>query len=362
MSSISPVSTSQINQICENPTFERYLKIVKRSDSAITEKVVEPQVAEPKTLCFVSTSEQIQAAIQGKASIIIAHDKLKLENLKLSENQALYSANNISAAMALILPLFDQKMALFPKGIHPMASVDPTAQIGKNVHIGAFAVVGPGAQIGDHAVVAAQTVVEKEAQIGAHTLLHSHVFIGTRCVLGKHCEIHPHSTVGSDGFGYVQGHDQRRHKIPQLGIVVLEDFVELGASCAIDRATLSETRIGEGTKFDNFCHVAHNCKIGRNNVFAAGFAIAGSSEVGDNCTVAGNVMVADHVKIGSGVLLGGKSGVTKDIPAPGAYTGYPLEPIRDGLKTTANLAHVTKMRKQILEIRKHLGLSDEEKS
>ncbi len=360
MPSISPVLATQIIQICENPQFAQFLKIVKRADDSHSDQVCEPQLAKKNCLCFVSTKDQLGAALKGQASIVIALAKLEVDSIQFPNSVALFSAASISAAMVLILPLFDPKKSIFPVGIHPSASIDPSAKIGKAVHIGAFAVIGPKVQIGDYAIVAAQTVVEKSAQIGHHTLLHSHVFIGSRCIVGHHCEIHPHTSLGSDGFSYVQGPDQRRNKIPQLGIVVLEDFVEVGSQCAFDRATLGETRIGEGSKFDNLCHVAHNCRIGKNNVFAAGFAIAGSSEVGDNCTFAGGVLIADHVKVGSGIMVGGKAGITKDVSVPGAYTGYPLEPIKDGMKTIANLANLTKMRRQLHKITKLLGLKDED--
>ncbi len=362
MASKFQVSTSQINQISDNPAYASFIKILKRSDSAVCEKVCEPGSADSKSLCFVSTEAQLQAALSAKVSALVFLNQLKYEVDAQSSPPAVYSAASISAAMALILPLFDHKKSLFPPGIHPSASVDPTAILGKDVHIGACAVIGPLAQIGDGSVIAAQSIVEQSAQVGVHTILHSQVFIGARCQVGDRCEIHPHTTIGADGFGYVLSPDGKRNKIPQLGIAILENDVEIGAQCAVDRATLGETRIGQGSKFDNFCHVGHNCKIGKNNVFAAGFAIAGSSEVGDNCTIAGGVLVSDHVKIGNQIVLGGKSGVTKDISGPAAFTGYPLQPLKDGLKTTANLIHLTGMRKQIAQIRRHLGLTDEEKS
>jgi len=157
----------------------------------------------------------------------------------------------------------------------------------------------------------------------------------------------------------VKAHDQRQHKIPQLGIVVLEDFVEFGANCAVDRATLGETRIGEGTKFDNLCHVAHNCQIGRHSVYAAGFFVAGSSTIGDHFMVGGTTAVGDHLQISDNVTLGGRSVVTSDIPKAGAYAGYPLEPFAEARRTLVNLTYVTKMRKQLLQIQKHLGLKEE---
>jgi UDP-3-O-[3-hydroxymyristoyl] glucosamine N-acyltransferase len=359
MSPTSPVLAEKISEISLNPTFSRYLQIVKRSETAQAVRATEPQTATPESLCFVSTPDQLEMALKGQASILIASDKLSVPIDSLQAHQALFTTAAMSAAMALILPLFDKKEARFSPGIHPTAVVDPTAKLGQDVRIGPFVVVGAQVQIGDQCFIGSHTVVEVGATIGARTILHPHVVIGAHCQIGKFCEIHPHATIGSDGFGFVQGHDQRRHKIPQLGIVVIEDFVEMGSNCTVDRATLGETRIGEGSKFDNLCHIGHNNRIGKHNVFAAGFMIAGSSEIGDNCTVGGATVITDHVKIGNNVMLGGLSGVTKDITEAGAYTGYPLEPIKEGLKTIASLPQIKILRKQMAQVRKHLGLKEE---
>lgn len=360
LSKTIPVRASQILEICKNPTFERYLRFVQGADSSAAQKAVEPGNAGPDTLCFVSTKEDLQKVINAKASLIIALDKLPLTEAKLTNEQALFASPNISAAMSLVLPFFDKKVSRFHHGVHPAAIVDPTANLGPGVSIGAGAVIGAHVILGEGCIVGPQTVVERGAQVGAHTILHPQVFIGADCIVGNLCEIHPHTTIGADGFGFVQGHDQRRHKIPQIGIVVLEDRVEIGANCTVDRATLGETRIGEGTKLDNLCHVAHNCRIGKNCVFAGGFMIAGSSTIGDNVMIGGNTLVSDHVNVGSNIIIGGRAGVAKDLTEPGAYSGYPIEPMKDSMRTTANLIHLTSMRKQLAKIRKHLGITDEE--
>jgi UDP-3-O-[3-hydroxymyristoyl] glucosamine N-acyltransferase len=353
------VSAEKISEICSHTQFGSFLKLTKKVPGAQVNQAVEPSAAQPQSLCFISTEIHLEQALRGGASILIALEKLSIPDDALSENQALFRTPSIPAAMALILPFFDQKSRRFPEGIHPSASIASTASIGQSVRIGPFAVIGDHAIIEDGAWIGAHTVVETGAYVGTQSILHPHVFIGARCRIGKFCELHPHVTIGSDGFGYVQSPDLRRHKIPQIGVVVLEDFVEMGGNCVVDRATLGETRIGEGTKFDNLCHVAHNCKIGRHNVFAGGLFVAGSTEIGDNCMTGGTVVIADHVKVGNGITLGGRSAVTKDVLEPGAYTGYPLEPLKDGLKTIANLAQLTQMRKHIAQIRKHLGLKDD---
>lgn len=353
------ISEKKISEICLDPSFSSYLQIVKRSDQAKARQAVEPQHSRPESLVFVSTPEQLDQALAGNCSILIALDKLMPIKKELSSSLAVFTTPSISSAMALVLPLFDEKGSRFPEGIHPTAVIDPSAQIGKGVRIGAYAVIGAGVKIGNETVIAPHVVVENGAVIGSRSLMHSFVFIGAHCQIGSGTEIHPHTTVGADGFGFVQAPDKRRHKIPQLGIVVIGDFVEIGANCTIDRATLGETRIGEGSKLDNLCHIGHNSKIGKHNVFAGGFLMSGSCEIGDDCTFGGNVVLKDHVKIGHQVIIGGRSAVTKDIPSPGAYNGYPLESFKDSLRTLSNIPRITKMRKQISQIQKTLGLKDE---
>ena len=353
----NPLQGAQISAICQHPAYGSFLRILKQKDEAQAFRAVEPGKAEPNTLVFASTPEQLSQALKGRPSILVLLDKLTKQPIEF--DGALYATPSIPAAMALILPMLDPKKLRFHSGIHPTAVVDPTAQVGQNVSLGPYAVVGAFAVIGNNCLLGSHAVVEREAVIGEGTILHPHTFVGANCQLGKNCEIHPHVTIGADGFGFIQGPDQKRNKIPQLGTVVLEDSVEIGANCTIDRATLGETRIGAGSKFDNLCHVAHNCKIGKNNVFAANFSIAGSSEIGDNCTFGGLAAVSDHIVIGSNSTFGGRSGITKDVPEAGVYAGFPLEPIKDAVRTLSSLPHLTTLRKQVSQIRKHLGMKED---
>jgi len=354
----APLQAAQITSICQSSTYSSYLRVIKGKDDAFALKAVEPSSAAPNTLVFVSTPDALEMALRGRPSILVLLDKLTKQPIDF--DGALYSTPSIPAAMALILPLLDRKKARFPSGHHPTAVIDPTAQIGQNVSLGPYAVIGAYASIGDNCLIGSHTVVESGASIGSGTMLHPQVVIGADCQVGKNCEIHSHTVIGADGFGFIQGPDQKRNKIPQLGIVVIEDSVEFGANSAVDRATLGETRIGEGSKFDNFVHVAHNCKIGKNNVLAAKFAVAGSTEIGDNCMIGGGVDVTDHIKVGNSIIIGGRSGVTKDVLEPGAYAGFPLEPIRDAVRTLASMPHIHSLRKQVSQIRKHLGMKDED--
>lgn len=318
-----------------------------------------PEHWSPGHLVFVSTKDDLDKFVELKAPLIITLEKLA-SSVQNSSESTLFSAPSISAALAVVLPFFDRKQERFYAGIHPSAVIDPSAEIGENVSIGAFSYIGPKVKIGNGTMIGPQVTLELEARVGVNSILHAQVFIGAHCEVGNHCEIHPHTTIGSDGFGYVTGPDKKQYKVPQIGKVVLEDHVEIGSNCAIDRATLLETRIGQGTKFDNIVHVAHNVRFGRNNLITAGFNIAGSSVLGDNCIAAGGAGVVDHVHITDNVILGARASVTKDITEPGAYIGYPLEKMKDGLKTMASLPSLPKLRKQMLEVRKKLGLNVDE--
>jgi UDP-3-O-[3-hydroxymyristoyl] glucosamine N-acyltransferase len=242
--------------------------------------------------------------------------------------------------MAVILPDFDPRKDLDQPPslsasayIHPCAQVHPSAKIGPNAFVGAFAQIGAKTQIGPGAVI------ESFCQVGAN------------CVIGAN------TVIGHSGFGYVEDTQKGYHlPIPQIGNVIIEDFVEIGACCTIDRATLGSTKIGAHTKLDNLVHIAHNCEIGRSCLITAGFTLAGSSKIGNFFVCGGNVSVSDHVKICDGVMIGGLSGVVSDITQPGKYKGYPLQNLSDGLKTLQNLRHLSRFRKDLNLIKKKLGL------
>jgi len=321
-------------------------------------KILPPEQSNAECLAFVSKQDQLELALKQNASIIIAHKSLKIPE---KAHACFFTTPHIQLGMATVGPLFDKKIQRFhqEEHIHPKGSVHPSAQLGKNVIVGPCAVIGAEVRIGDNSIIGANSVVESHARIGHNTIIHPQAFIGAHCEVGSFCEIHPHATIGADGFGFVPLKDSHPVKIPQLGIVVIEDHVEVGASSTIDRAALTETRIRAGTKLDKQCHIAHNCELGVNNMTAAGFMIAGSSKTGKNFVCGGNAVVSDHVTIADNVMIAGLSGVTNDITEPGQYGGYPLQPLKDSLKTLANTIHLTKMRKQLSRIAKHLNLSEE---
>jgi UDP-3-O-[3-hydroxymyristoyl] glucosamine N-acyltransferase len=240
---------------------------------------------------------------------------------------------------------------------HPTAVVHESAVIGENVVLGPYCIIGARTRIGDDCLIGAHTVVEDLARIGPRTILHPHVFVGSACEIGRDCEVHPHTSIGSDGFGYSTCAQGKQHKIPQLGNVVIGDEVEIGSNCAIDRATLTSTHIRSGTKLDNICHIAHNCDLGENGLFTAGFMMAGSTTIGRQFVTGGNSVVSAHLTLADNVVLAGRSSVTNNVTESGRYGGYPLQPMNEALKTAVNIGRLNKMRRDLNQVLKHLGLS-----
>jgi len=221
--------------------------------------------------------------------------------------------------LGLFAPSLDR---VLPLERHPTAVVDPAAEVAADVALGPYSVVGPGAVIGAGCRLGAHVVVEADARLGASCLLHTRAVVRERCVLGDRVVLHAGTVVGGDGFGYVPG-PEGLVKIPQIGIVVLEDDVEVGVNSCIDRATAGETRVKRGTKIDNLVQIAHNVVVGSHCAISAQTGISGSCVLGDGVVMGGQVGCADHLTLGDGARIAAKSGLTRDVPAGQAVFGYP---------------------------------------
>ncbi len=229
---------------------------------------------------------------------------------------------NIKLAFAKLLGAFDP-FGKFPAKVYPNVFIDPSAKIGKNVTVMPFATILEDSQVGDGTVVFPNTYVGRGVKIGRDCTIKSGVAIMDGCEIGDRVVIHPNSVIGGDGFGYAQC-DGKYHKIPQIGKVVIEDDVEIGACVTIDRATISETVVAKGVKIDNLVQIAHNCRVGEDTVLMSQVGIAGSTKVGKNCILAGQVGVTDHADIGDGVIIMAKTGVdAKHIESGKVLFGIP---------------------------------------
>ena len=246
---------------------------------------------------------------------------------KPSAGQAYLRVAKPSYALALVCSALEAR--LWPKpqpGVHPSAVVDPSAVIDPSAHVGPLCVVAAGARIGAGAILEAHCLVGVQAVVGEGCWLKNGVTIADYCRLGARCRLQPGVVVGSDGFGYEPAGGQI-HRIPQIGNVVLEDDVDVGANTTLDRARFSQTVVGRGTKIDNLVQIAHNVRIGKQCLITAQVGIAGSTTLGDYCVLGGQSGVAGHLTLGDKVQLGAQSGVFVDIPAGGFYNGTPAIPI-----------------------------------
>jgi UDP-3-O-[3-hydroxymyristoyl] glucosamine N-acyltransferase len=320
-----------------------------------------PGEAGDDSLVFATSPEQLAESIRRKAAIVIVQEKIAhLAPANASDAGCCFSVTAIPMAMAVLLTYFDHKAERFTQwgARHPTSLVHPSATLGQNVVLGPYCVIGARVSIGDGCFIGAHTVVENDARIGAATILHPHVFVGAACEIGNACEIHPHATIGSDGFGYAKDASGRPRKIPQLGTVKIGDEVEIGGNCAIDRATLTATYIRSGAKLDNICHIAHNCDLGENGFYTAGFMMAGSTTIGRNFMTGGNSVVGPHLRVADDVVLAGRSTVTNNVTEPGQYGGYPLQPLREALKTLVAIGQLNDMRKKLNGLIKSIHPND----
>ncbi len=241
--------------------------------------------------------------------------------------------------------------------LHPAAFVSENAEVDSAASVGPHAVVEDGAVIEAGAVVCAQAYIGKGARIGKNSLIHPGVRILADCVVGNNCIIHANAVIGSDGFGFTQ-HQGCQLKVPQVGNVVIEDDVEIGACVTVDRGALVSTVIGSGTKIDNMVHIAHNVQIGRNCVIVAQVGISGSTILEDEVTLAGQVGTAGHVRVGKGTTVAARGVVTSDVEPGSFVSGFPLKPHSEERRIMASLRKLPDLIKKVRELEKMLEGND----
>ena len=236
--------------------------------------------------------------------------------------------------------LYPNAGLIWPKTKPPVHRIAPSARVGQGTVLAPDVFIGEGVEIGNDCVLGPGAVIGRGVQIGHNAQIGPHVSI-SHALIGDRCTIHAGTRIGQDGFSYVSG-AMGHVKIPQLGRVIIQDDVEVGANAAIDRGSLADTLIGEGTKIDNLVQIAHNNRIGRRCIIVAQVGISGSCEIGDVAVLGGQAGVADHLKIGAGTFVAAKSGVTRNLEAGKIYAGYPAHPIDQWRREVGTLARLTK--------------------
>ncbi len=310
----------------------------------------------PGTLAFLSNPKYTHYIYDTKADIVLVNADFKAEK---EIKATLIRVANSYEALAKLLELVE-KSKPSKVGVEPMSYVAPSAKMGKEVYVAGFAYVGENVVVGDNSKVFPHVFIGENVVIGNNVTLYSGVKIYAGCKIGDNSIIHAGAVIGSDGFGFAPQADGSYHKIPQMGNVVIEKNVEIGANTVIDRAVMDSTIIREGVKLDNLIQIAHNVEIGKHTVIASQSGVSGSTKIGKNCVFGGQVGLAGHLKVGNNVKLGAQSGIMKNLKENSELIGSPAIPIRDWYKSSVIFGKLPEMYREIAQLKKEINeLKDE---
>ena len=305
--------------------------------------------AKPGDLSFVKDARYVKAATQTSASALIVPTALP----QIAKPQ-IVCKQPFLAFIKIVERVAAEREKPAP-GVHPTAVVSTDAKLGANVSIGPNTVIGPRTTIGDRAILHPNVVIGPDCKIGADSLIYSNVVIRESVTIGNRVIIHPGAVIGNDGFGYVQS-SGRHVKIPQIGTVVIEDDVEIGANTTVARAALDKTLIKRGVKIDCHSHIAHNVVIGEDTMLIAYAKIAGGAVIGRNCLIAEDVGINDNITVGDRSMIGGGSNVYKSLPPGSVVWGSPAKPLALEKKLQSLLKRLPALRGTVRKIAKHLGI------
>jgi UDP-3-O-[3-hydroxymyristoyl] glucosamine N-acyltransferase len=310
--------------------------------------------AEAGDITFLGNPRYAPALKKTRASAVLVDEQFQ----GFPPSIAVIRVPNPTLKFSLIVQRFGPSPRPVMPGVHPSAIISPSAQFdASKVFIGPCVVIEDDAVIGDGTTIAAGAFIGHSAKLGADCVIFANVVIKERTLIGNRVIIHANSAIGTDGFGY-ELQNGRNTKIDQVGIVQIDDDVEIGSCTAIDRARFGRTWIGEGTKIDNLVQIGHNCIIGKHCILCGQVGISGSTRLGDFVVMAGQVGVAGHLNIGSKTTFLAKSGLTKDYPEPGAYTGYPAKPLLEGRRMLTYPGRVPELVERIKELEARVAALD----
>jgi len=306
--------------------------------------------AEAGQLAFLSNPKYEDFLYSTRASVIIINEGLEL---KQPVQASLIRVADAYAAFATLLSKYQEMVKQQMTGIQEPCYISKSAKLGKDIFLGAFSYVGEGVVIGDHAKIFPNVYIGDYTTIGENTIIHPGVKIYHDCEIGRHVTIHAGTVIGSDGFGFAPLPDGSFKKIPQIGNVVVEDYVEIGANATIDRATMGSTLIKKGAKLDNLIQIAHNVEVGHNTVIAAQAGVSGSTKLGNNVMIGGQAGIVGHLTIADGTKVNAQSGVSKSIKTPNtAVTGSPAFDFTATLRSQAISRNLPELERRIQELEK----------
>lgn len=323
---------------------------VEGDSSASVSSFAKIEEAVSGQLAFLANPKYEEYLYKTDASVIIINEG---QQVKGEIRGALIRVPDAYSAFAQLMAAYQKMVAQQLTGIEQPSYISKTARIGENVYIGAFAYIGDNAVIGDHAKIHPQAYVGQNATVGAYSVIQPGVKICHDCVIGSHVVVHAGSVIGSDGFGFAPQADGTYRKVPQIGNVVVEDHVEIGANACIDRATMGSTLIRSGAKLDNLIQIAHNVEVGMHTVIAAQSGISGSTKLGNHVQIGGQAGIVGHITIADGSRINAQSGVSKSIKTPNsAVTGTPAYEYSSALRAQAVNRNLPELEKRIQELEK----------
>lgn len=315
------------------------------------------QEAEQGDVTFLGNPRYAPQLKKTQASLVLIDNQFSLG--EIPESLAVVRVANPTLQFGVIVKKFGPQPRSFVPGVHPSAVVHESVKLNPTkTYVGPNAVIEEGSIIGDGSAIHAGAFIGYEAKLGERCVIHANAVVKERCILGNRVIIHSGSVIGSDGFGY-EFSGGKHLKIDQVGIVEIQDDVEIGSCTTIDRSRFGRTLIGEGTKIDNLVQIAHNVVTGKHCIIVSQVGISGSTRLGNYVTLAGQVGVAGHLKIGDQTTFLAKSGLAKDYPESGVYTGYPAKPLLEGRRMITYPAKVPELMKQVKELEKRLKQLEE---
>lgn len=326
-----------------NGTIEGDPSVVVNNFSKIEE-------GKPGTLTFLANPKYTNYIYTTEASVVLVNNDFVADQ---PVKATLVRCANAYAALAILLNMVE---SMKPKkmGVEPMSFIAESATIGKDVYIGAFAYVSEKATIGDNVKIYPHAYIGDNVTVGSNSIVYSGVKIYSDCRIGNNCILHAGAVIGADGFGFAPDANGVYNKIPQMGIVILEDDVEVGANTTIDRAVMDATIVHKGVKLDNLIQIAHNVEVGENTVMAAQVGVSGSTKIGKQCMFGGQVGLGGHITVGDGANIGAQSGIISNIKPDAKVLGAPAIPVKDFFRSSVVFPKLPDMYRQLAQLQKEV--------